>query len=152
MLGETEPRAATRYRSKREPMQPSERGRRHAHRLAYAGDGCGQGREPAHPAILQLVHLTARAGKKNGIWTGVCGEMASDLTMVPLLRGLGVDELSVSPAYLPQVKFLIRQLDMKETRELAGWALECESGSEILARAQEFVRRVAPRLFDGTAR
>jgi phosphotransferase system enzyme I (PtsI) len=107
--------------------------------------------EPAHPAILQLVYLTAQAGKKNGIWTGVCGEMASDLTMVPLLLGLGVEELSVSPAYLPQVKFLIRQLEMKEVRELAEWARECESGAKILARAQEFARRVAPSLFEGTS-
>lgn len=108
--------------------------------------------EPAHPAILQLVRLTTEAGRRNGIWTGVCGEMASDLTMVPLLLGLGVDELSVSPSYLPQVKFLIRQLDMREARELAEWARECEEGAIILARAQEFARRVAPSLFEGAAR
>ena len=104
--------------------------------------------EPAHPAILQLIHLTAEAGRKNKIWTGVCGEMASDLTMVPLLLGLGVDELSVSPSYLPQVKFLIRQLNMNEARELAAWALQCEAGAKILARAQEFARRIAPSLFE----
>jgi phosphoenolpyruvate-protein kinase (PTS system EI component) len=95
-----------------------------------------------------LIHLTAEAGRRNKIWTGVCGEMASDLTMVPLLLGLGVDELSVSPAYLPQVKFLIRQLDMSEARELASWALQCEAGAKILARAQEFARRIAPTLFE----
>jgi phosphotransferase system enzyme I (PtsI) len=106
--------------------------------------------EPAHPAILQLIHLTAQAGKKNGIWTGVCGEMASDLTMVPLLLGLGVEELSVSPAYLPQVKFLIRQLEITAARDLAEWARQCESGAEILSRAQEFARGVAPSLFNGT--
>ena len=106
--------------------------------------------EPAHPAILKLVHMTAEAGRKNNIWTGVCGEMASDLTMVPLLLGLGVDELSVSPSYLPQVKFLIRHLDMSEARELANWSRECESGATILARAQEFARRIAPSLFENS--
>ena len=106
--------------------------------------------EPAHPAILQLIHLTAEAGRRNNIWTGVCGEMASDLNMVPLLLGLGVDELSVSPAYLPQVKFLIRQLDISQARDLATWALDCESAPEILQRAQEFVRRIAPSLFETT--
>src|SRR4030095_10349483 len=50
--------------------------------------------EPAHPAILRLIHLTATAGTRHHIWTGVCGEMANDLVMVPLLLGLGVDELS----------------------------------------------------------
>ena len=104
--------------------------------------------EPAHPAILHLIHLTAQAGARNGIWTGVCGEMASDLNMVPLLLGLGVDELSVAPSYLPQVKFLIRHLNLSESRELATWALEQESDVEILARAQQFVRRIAPSMFD----
>lgn len=107
--------------------------------------------EPAHPAILNLIHLTAKAGLRNGIWTGVCGEMASDLTMVPLLLGLGVDELSVAPAYLPQVKFLIRQLKLTEAVELAEWARQCEAGTEILSRAQEFARRIAPSLFDGVS-
>jgi phosphotransferase system enzyme I (PtsI) len=104
--------------------------------------------EPAHPAILNLIHITAKAGQKNGIWTGVCGEMASDLTMVPLLLGLGVDELSVAPAYLPQVKFLIRSLNIAEAVELAEWARQCESGADILRRAQEFARKSAPSLFD----
>ncbi|HEX7861373.1 MAG TPA: phosphoenolpyruvate--protein phosphotransferase [Verrucomicrobiae bacterium] len=108
--------------------------------------------EPAHPAILQLVHMTAEAGRRNGIWTGVCGEMASDLAMVPLLLGLGVDELSVSPAYLPQVKFLIRNLNLSDAQDLANWARGCEWGAKILSKAQEFARKVAPSLFDGTAR
>jgi phosphoenolpyruvate-protein phosphotransferase (PTS system enzyme I) len=107
--------------------------------------------EPAHPAILQLIHMTATSGAKHRIWTGVCGEMANDLTMVPLLLGLGVDELSVSAGYVPQVKFLIRRLKHSEARELAQWALRCESGSEILARAQAFARDVAPSLFENPA-
>ena len=105
--------------------------------------------EPAHPAILNLIHMTAQAGRKNGIWTGVCGEMASDLAMVPLLLGLGVDELSVAPAYLPQVKFLIRHLELPKAQELAEWARHQETDVEILARAQEFVRAAAPSLFNG---
>jgi phosphoenolpyruvate-protein phosphotransferase (PTS system enzyme I) len=104
--------------------------------------------EPAHPAILKLIHLTATAGARHHIWTGVCGEMANDLTMVPLLLGLGVDELSVSSSYVPQVKFLIRRLKHSEAKELAQWALGCESGAEILARAQNFARGVAPSLFE----
>ena len=103
--------------------------------------------EPTHPAILRLIHLTATAGQRSHIWTGVCGEMASDLLMVPLLLGLGVDELSVAPAYVPKVKFLIRSLNLGEARELANWALSCESGAEILNRVQEFAQRAAPSLF-----
>lgn len=103
--------------------------------------------EPAHPAILHLIKLTASAGQKSHIWTGVCGEMASDLTMVPLLLGLGVNELSVAPAYVPQVKFLIRSIQLAEARELADWALNCESGADILRRSQTFAETAAPSLF-----
>lgn len=103
--------------------------------------------EPAHPAILRLINLTATAGAKSHIWTGVCGEMASDLAMVPLLLGLGVNELSVAPAYVPQVKFLIRSIKLSAARELATWALGCESGAEILRRAQIFAEEAAPSLF-----
>jgi phosphotransferase system enzyme I (PtsI) len=104
--------------------------------------------EPSHPAILKLVRMTTEAGRKRGIWTGVCGEMASDLAMVPLLLGLGVDELSVAPVYVPQVKFLIRRLKHSECVKLGEWALGSESGAEILARMQEFVQQVAPGLFE----
>jgi len=104
--------------------------------------------EPSHPAILSLIRMTVEAGRRAGIWTGVCGEMANDLAMVPLLLGLGVDELSVSASYVPQVKTLIRRLPMPEAEELAQWALTRESGREILARAEELVRRIAPSLFE----
>lgn len=104
--------------------------------------------EPSHPAILRLIQLTTQAGERNGIWTGVCGEMASDLAMVPLLLGLGVGELSVTPTHVPKVKFLIRRTKSSEAKALAEWALTRESGDEILARAQQFVHEVAPSLFD----
>lgn len=104
--------------------------------------------EPAHPAILQLVKMTAKAGHANGIWTGVCGEMASDLAMVPLLLGLGVDELSVAAAYVPQVKYLIRNIELSEAQKLANWALNHESGTAILESAQRFIHQAAPSLFE----
>ncbi len=106
--------------------------------------------EPAHPAILRLISMTAKSGRKHGIWTGLCGEMANDLNMVPLLLGLGVDELSVSASYVPQVKFLIRHIKQSEARELAEWALECESSAAILLKAEEFARAAAPSLFENT--
>ncbi len=105
--------------------------------------------EPTHPAILSLIKMTVDAGHRNGIWVGVCGEMAGDPTLAPLLLGLGVDELSASPPSVPQLKFLIRRLKLSEAKELAQWALTCESGAEILARSQELVRQIAPSLFEG---
>jgi len=63
-----------------------------------------------------------------------------------------VDELSVAPANVPQIKFLIRRMKMAEARELAEFALQCESGSEVLARADQYARSIAPSLFDDERR
>ena len=72
----------------------------------------------------------------------------SNPVLVPLLLGLGVDELSASPPSIPQIKFLIRRLKLSEARALADFALSCESGEEILARSQSLAREAAPSLFE----
>jgi len=107
--------------------------------------------EPTHPAIIRLIKMTVDAAHKNNIWVSVCGEMAGDPMMVPLLLGLGVDALSATPPLVPQVKFIIRRLKMDEARELAEFALNCESGTEILARSQTLARKIAPTLFEHKA-
>jgi phosphotransferase system enzyme I (PtsI) len=104
--------------------------------------------EPTHPAILRFIKMTADAGKQAGIWVGVCGEMAGDPLLLPLLLGLGVTELSAAPGVVPQLKYLIRRLKMSEAVELADWALQCESGTGILDRCRKLVRQVAPSLCD----
>jgi len=104
--------------------------------------------EPTNPAILRLIRMTVEAAHRHGIWTGVCGEMAGDPVLTPLLLGLGVDELSVAPANVPQIKFLIRRVKMDEARELAEFALQCESGAEVLARAEKYAKSIAPSLFE----
>jgi phosphotransferase system enzyme I (PtsI) len=104
--------------------------------------------EPTHPAIIRLIRMTVEAGRSQKIWTGVCGEMAGDPLMVPLLLGLGVDELSVAPPHVPQVKYLLRRLKFSEAKELADFALTCESGNEVLKRSEALVRQVAPSLFE----
>ncbi len=104
--------------------------------------------EPTHPAILRLIKATVEAAHRNNIWVGVCGEMAGDPIMAPLLLGLGVDELSAAPSLVPPVKFLIRRLKIDEARSLADFALNCESGAEILSRAQSLAHAIAPGLFE----
>ena len=104
--------------------------------------------EPTHPAIVRLIKTTVDAAHKHKIRVSVCGEMAGDPVLAPLLLGLGVDELSAAPPLVPQVKFIIRRLKLEEAKELAEFALNCESASEILARCQELARASAPSLFE----
>ena len=104
--------------------------------------------EPTHPAIIRLIKMTVESGAKHGVWTGVCGEMAGDPVFTPLLLGLGVTELSASPGAIPQIKYLIRRLKMTEARELADFALGCESAGEILARCKKLATQIAPSLFE----
>ncbi len=103
--------------------------------------------DPGHPAILRLIKMTVDAGHRNSIPVGVCGEMASDPVMAPLLLGLGVDELSAAPPLVPQLKYLIRRLKMSEARDLAMNALSSESSVDVLARSQELAECIAPELF-----
>jgi len=104
--------------------------------------------EPTHPAILRLIKGTVEAAHRHKVRVSVCGEMAGDPVLAPLLLGLGVDELSAAPSLVPPMKFLIRRLKLSEARELAASALECESAGEILARCQELTWGIAPGLFE----
>lgn len=104
--------------------------------------------EPTHPAIVRLIQQTVQAARTRDIWVSVCGEMAGDIVLTPLLLGLGVDELSAAPPMLAQLKYLIRRLKLSDTQELAKFALECESATEILARSTALAQRAAPSLFD----
>jgi phosphoenolpyruvate-protein phosphotransferase (PTS system enzyme I) len=104
--------------------------------------------EPTHPAILRLIKHTGDIAHAHNLRVSVCGEMAGDPVMVPLLIGLGVDELSAASSLIAEMKYLIRRLKVTEARELAAFALECESPSEIATRCQELVQRAAPSLFE----
>ena len=104
--------------------------------------------EPTHPAIVRLIKATVDAAHNHNIPVSVCGEMAGEAVLAPLLLGLGVDELSASPALVPPIKFLVRRLKLSEAKALADFALGCESGAEILARCKELARQSAPSLFE----
>ena len=104
--------------------------------------------QPTHPSILHLMRMTVDAGHKHGIWVGICGEMAGDPVLTPLLIGLGLDELSVAPPSIPQIKYLVRRCKLDEAKELAAFAFSCEDSKEILARLESYVREIAPSLFE----
>jgi phosphocarrier protein FPr len=86
-----------------------------------------------HPAILRLIHKTVEAAHEHGKWVGVCGELGADPQAVPLLVGLGVDELSVSVPAIAAVKAQIRSLNLQQCQALAQKALACTTAQEVRA-------------------
>ncbi|WLH52789.1 phosphoenolpyruvate--protein phosphotransferase [Pseudomonas tolaasii] len=86
-----------------------------------------------HPAVLQLIDITVRAAHAHGKWVGVCGELAADPLAVPVLIGLGVDELSVSARSIPEVKARVREFSLSEAQGLAQNALAVGSPAEVRA-------------------
>src|SRR5207253_2045512 len=93
--------------------------------------------QPTHPAVLRLLKMIADAAHANNIWVGVCGEMAGDIALVPLLLGLGMDELSTAAILVPRVKRAVQSLAIPECRELVEETFKLNTASEILARCLE---------------
>jgi phosphotransferase system enzyme I (PtsI) len=93
--------------------------------------------QPTHPAVLRLLKMIADAAHANNIWVGVCGEMAGDVALVPLLLGLGMDELSTAAILVPRVKRAVQSLAIPECRELVEETFKLNTASEILARCLE---------------
>lgn len=97
--------------------------------------------QPHHPAVVAMIRETVEAAHRNGIWCGICGEAASDLTMTPIWIGLGVDELSVGAAQVLRTRRAISRLDSKKCGSLAtklsgyGRAAEVKSATLAVARA-----------------
>jgi phosphotransferase system enzyme I (PtsI) len=93
--------------------------------------------EPTHPAVIRLLKMVADAAHAHDIWVGVCGEMAGDLALTPLLLGLGMDELSVGASLVPRVKRAVQSLSQSECQNLVNEIMALDTPSEILARVTE---------------
>ena len=89
--------------------------------------------DPCNPAVLSLIGQAADALHANGKWLGVCGGAASDLQAVPILVGLGVDELSCSIPAIPAVKAMVRSYALSACQELASKAVACSTPEEVRA-------------------
>jgi len=98
-----------------------------------------------HPVVLRTIDQVTAAAHRHGRWVGVCGEMASDLWAVPLLVGLGVDELSVHPPLVARIKATVRQLDSRECATVARKALTLENGDAVRRLLEERDLAPAPR-------
>jgi phosphotransferase system enzyme I (PtsI) len=103
---------------------------------------------PTHPAVIRLIKRTIDAGNDHGIWTGICGEMAGDIRLTPLLIGLGARELSVGPQQVPRVGQVIRSINHAECAAMAEEALRLIRSYDILDRSLEIARRDYGYLLD----
>jgi phosphoenolpyruvate-protein phosphotransferase len=92
---------------------------------------------PDQPAILRLIDTVVRAAQARGRHVTVCGEAAANLSLVPLLVGLGVEELSVGPASIAAVRGRVAALDLDECRLLAARAIAASTVAEVRAIAAE---------------
>ena len=92
-----------------------------------------------HPAVLTLIDKTVRGAHHHGKWVGVCGGLAGEPAAVPILLGLGVDELSVSVGSIAAVKAAVRRVSLDECRGLAGEALTKLTAAEVRSLAADYL-------------
>lgn len=104
--------------------------------------------QPTHPAVLRLIEMTVGAGRDCGIRVGMCGEMAADISLTPLLLGLGLRELSVSAGQVARVKEAVRHLDVEECTQLWQQVQETSAAKDIMEQSRALARRCYPYLFD----
>ena len=104
--------------------------------------------EPTHPAVLRLVKHVIDVGHAANVKVGMCGEMAGEPMMTPLLLGLGLDTFSASPVQVPLVKRVIRSIEHSFAQSLAKQALGLGTGKEVEAFLLANLKQVAPDLVD----
>jgi phosphocarrier protein FPr len=92
--------------------------------VASIADAC-------HPAVLRQIGRVVEAAHSSGIWVGVCGELAGDPDAIPILLGLGVDELSMSAPAIATAKEIVRSWDASQAEILAGQALQLDSAQAV---------------------
>ncbi len=96
--------------------------------------------DPLHPAVLRLIQTVVNAAHGQGKWVGICGEIAGEPGLAPLLLGIGLDELSMSAQAIPLVKRVVCQVGQRACRAVAERALEAETAAEV----RELLRSVSP--------
>ena len=94
--------------------------------------------EPNHPAVIRTISQIIQTAHKHKLHVSVCGEMAADPIYVPLLFGLGADDISVAVASMPEIKFFLRQFKLKDAQTLARRILHDAEPSRIIEKLEGF--------------
>lgn len=104
--------------------------------------------QPTHPSVLRLIQMTVDAARRAGIRVCICGEMASDIDLIPLLIGLGLNELSVASGQVARLKHAVRKLNAQDCQALAGEIMQLGSAPEILEKSRSYALKIYPELFE----
>ena len=105
--------------------------------------------QPAHPAVIRLIRDVARAARRHKTPVSCCGESAGDLEYALLLIGLGLRTLSMSSSGIPQLKRLIRSVDVKQCERIAKQAMGLDSEVQVAALLRDRARAIVPEAFGG---
>jgi len=105
--------------------------------------------QPLHPTILRLIDNVVKAAHRENIWVGACGEMASDPLGMPVLLGLGVDELSVAPTSILEVKKVIRNISWEETQKIARHLLKLSTSQQTKRYVEVKIGRRIRKILKG---
>ncbi|MFH0855382.1 MAG: phosphoenolpyruvate--protein phosphotransferase [Candidatus Omnitrophota bacterium] len=98
--------------------------------------------EPAHPAVLRLIKNIIDSAHQANINVGMCGEMAGEASFALILLGLGLDEFSMPPQVIPELKYLIRSVSLKEAQSIAAEALTFSTGAKVEEFAQAKLKKI----------
>jgi len=98
--------------------------------------------EPTHPAVLRMIKNIIEAAHNAGIWVGMCGEMAGEPAFVLILLGLGLDEFSVPALLIPEIKFIIRSVTLKQVQHIAKEVLKLSTGKQVEEFSQVKLREI----------
>jgi phosphotransferase system enzyme I (PtsI) len=104
--------------------------------------------EPLHPAVLRLLRNIINSAHDNGIPVAMCGEMAGEPFYMPILLGLGIDELSMNVMALPRVKSVLRSLDYKQSQLVTDSIFKLSTAQEIETLLKKEVKKHFPRIFN----
>ena len=102
--------------------------------------------EPCHPSILRLIRNTVEAAHQANIKVSLCGEMSSEPVLALVLVGLNLDELSMSPLNIPQIKKLIRSIKLADAQKLAEEVLKLSTGDEVEEFSRMRLQQLAPHI------
>jgi len=108
---------------------------------------------PAHPAVVRSMKIVIDAANVAKIPVGICGEIAGESIYTPLLLGLGLRELSVTPVTLPEIRYIVRRMDVGDMERLAKQVLECSDPDRIQNILQDFLtEKIEPHIKEALAK